>query len=168
MDIQVVVTYRDHLFNRFVRWWGIKWTHAAIRYKLNGKWRVFETAAFGTVERDWKGFIKGVDEYQALAPKKKLTKTQELELIAFANGNVGKMYNIFRLIYVALRYLFQGRKPQSLNVTSHICSSFTDSCFNYIGYNLVPSDDVWVTPDDLAKSDKLKLVEDQGGKLTAK
>lgn len=159
MDIQVVVTYRNTLFNRFVRWWGIKWTHAAIRYSQEGKWRVFETAAFGTVERDWEGFIKGVDEYQALAPKYGLTKTQKLELLAFAWGNVGKMYNFFRLIYVALRYLFQGRKPLALNVTSHICSSFTDSCFNYIGLNLVPSDDVWVTPDDLAESKLLERVE---------
>lgn len=159
MDIQVVVTYRDHLFNRFVRWWGIKWTHAAIRYKQGDKWRVFETAAFGTVERDWEGFLDGVTEYECYETKKKLTKEQELKLISFAWGNVGKMYNFFRLAYVALRYLFQGPKPQSLGVTSHICSSFTDSCFNYVGVNLVESDDIWVTPDDLSESMKLKLAE---------
>ena len=156
MEIQVVVTYRDHLFNRFVRWWGIDWTHAAIRYRLKGKWRVFETAAFGTVERDWDGFIEDVDEHLALSPIKKLTKTQEIKLISYAWGNVGKMYNIFRLIQLVFKYLIGGRKPQAFNVTSHICSSFTDSCFKHVGIDLVPTDEIWVTPDELSKS---KLLE---------
>ena len=94
MDIQVVVTYRDHFFNRFVRWWGIKWTHAAIRYKDKGVWRVFETAALGTVERSWEDFLVGVTEYETFTTKKKLTKTQELKLVSYAWGNVGKMYNV--------------------------------------------------------------------------
>jgi len=159
MKTQVVVTYRDHLFNRFVRWWGIKWTHAAIRYKQGGEWRVFETAAFGTVEKDWESFLEGVDEYQVFETIESLSKTDKMKLISFAWGNVGKMYNFFRLIYVALRYLFAGPKPQSLSVTSHICSSFTDSCFKHIGVDLVPTDDIWVTPDDLSESIKLKIVE---------
>lgn len=159
MKAQVVVTYRDHFFNRFVRWWGIKWTHAAIRYKDNGKFRVFETAAFGTVERDWEGFIKGVSEYEVYETKKDLTKTQEIKLISFAWGNVGKMYNVFRLVWVAVRYLIRGKKPQAFNVTSHICSSFSDACFNHVGVNLVSSDDMWVTPDDLSKSKLLRRVK---------
>ena len=158
MDIQVVVTYHDHLFNRFVRWWGIDWTHAAVRYKVKGEWRVFETAAFGTVERDWEGFIEKVDEYKLFETKKKLTKTQETKLVSYAWGNVGKMYNVFVLIKIALKYLFAGRKPQALNVTSHVCSSFTDACYNHIGVDLV-KDVVWATPDDLAQSKLLKEVE---------
>jgi hypothetical protein len=154
--IQVVVTYRDHFFNRFVRWWGIKWTHAAIRYKVRGKWRVFETAALGTVERDWESFIKTVDEYETFETIKKLTKTQETKLISFAWGNVGKTYNIFRLMQIDFKYLIGGRKPLAFNVTSHICSSFTDSCYNHININLVPTDDIWVTPDELSKSELLK------------
>ena len=159
MKIEVVVTYRDHWFNRLVRWWGINWTHAALRYKTGKKWRVFETAAFGTIERDWEGFIEGVDEYVTFETEKKLTKTQETKLISFAWGNVGKMYNLFRLAWVAVRYLLQGRKPQSFTVTSHICSSFTDSCFKHVGIDLVEGDDIWVTPDDLSKSKLLAVVE---------
>jgi hypothetical protein len=159
MEIQVVVTYRDHWFNRFVRWWGIDWTHAAVRYKTRGNWRVFETAAFGTVEKDWEGFIEGVDEYVAFEPIKKLTKTQEIKLISYAWGNVGKMYNFFVLAKIALKYLFGGRKPQSFNVTAHVCSSFTDACFNHVGLDLVKGDTVWATPDDLAESPLLEAVE---------
>ena len=159
MKIEVVVTYHHHWFNRFVRWWGIDWTHAAIRYKLRNKWRVFETAAFGTIEKDWESFIEEVDEYKTFKTKKPLTKTQETKLISFAWGNVGKMYNFFRLAYIAIRYLLAGRNPQSLNVTAHVCSSFTDSCFNHVGVDLVPTEDIWVTPDDLAKSKLLKEEE---------
>ena len=157
--IQVVVTYRDHFFNRFVRWWGIKWTHAAIRYKVSGKWRVFETAALGTVERDWESFIEDVDEYELYELKVPLSNMSKQKLISYAWGNVGKMYNFFRLMQIVFKYLIGGRKPLALNVTSHICSSFTDSCFNYIGFNLVPTDDIWVTPDDLSKSKLLKKVQ---------
>ena len=153
MRIQVVVTYRDHLFNRFVRWWGIDWTHAAIRYRLKGKWRVFETAAFGTVERDWEGFIEDVDEYLTLSTE--LTPRQQTQLISYAWGNVGKMYNIFRLMQIVIKYLIGGRKPQSLNVTSHICSSFTNNCYKHVGIELVPG--IWVTPDDLANSKQWTL-----------
>lgn len=154
--IQVVVTYRDHFFNRFVRWWGIKWTHAAIRYKKSGKWRVFETAAFGTVERDWEGFIKTVDEYETFELKTKLSKMKQEKLISYAWGNVGKMYNVFRLLEIVFKYLIGGRKPLAFNVTSNICSSFTDSCFGHIEFNLVPGDNVWVTPDELSKSELLR------------
>ena len=158
MDIQVVVTYRDHFFNRFVRWWGIDWTHAAVRYKRGNEWRVFETAAFGTVERDWEGFLEGVSEYVCFEPKKKLSKLNQEKLISFAWGNVGKMYNFFRLVWVAVRYLLRGRKPQSFNVTAHICSSFTDACFAHVGLDLV-KDVAWATPDDLSKSSELIPVE---------
>ena len=106
--VQVVVTYRDHFFNRFVRWWGIKWTHAAIRYKKNGKWRVFETAALGTVERDWEGFIKTVDEYETFELKPKLSVMKKEKLISYAWGNVGKMYNVFRLLKIVFKYLVGG------------------------------------------------------------
>ena len=154
MRIQVIVTYRDHFFNRFVRWWGIDWTHAAIRYRAKGKWRVFETAAFGTIERDWEGFIENVTEYKAFETIKRLTPKQQTQLISYAWGNVGKMYNIFRLVQIVIKYLIGGRKPQT--VTAHICSSFTNSCFNHVGMNLVS--DIWVTPDDLAESKLLTEV----------
>ena len=159
MEIQVVVTYRGGLFGRFCRWWGIIWTHAAIRYKYSSdkKWKVFETAGFGTVNRDWEGFIKGVDEYQAFEPKHELSREKQIMLISFAWGNVGKFYNFPRLIWLALKYLFAGRKPQALYIASHVCSSFTDACFHHIEMDLVPDQkDFWVTPDDLAKSPLLK------------
>jgi hypothetical protein len=160
MKAQVVVTYHHHLFNRFVRWWGIRWTHAAIRYREKGEnWRVFETAAFGTVEKDWTSFIEDVDEYEVYETKKPLKEEEFIKLTSFAWGNVGKMYNYFRLVYIALKYLLAGPKPLNLSVTAHVCSSFTDTCFRFIGRDLVPTEDIWVTPDDLSESDKLKLVE---------
>ena len=153
--IQIVVTYRGGLFGRFCRWWGVRWTHAAIKYKN----MVFETAGFGTVYRTWDGFIKGVDEYLLLETIKPLSKHQRIMLLSFAWGNVGKFYNFPRLLWIALKHLIAGRKTQALYVNSHVCSSFVDACFWHVGIDLTSaSDDFWVTPDDLVRSPFLKIV----------
>lgn len=160
-DIQIVVTYRHGLFGQFCRWWGIEWTHAAIRYKTRrDNIMVFETAGFGTVHRTWESFIKGIDEYMILETKQAITRDQEIMLLSFAWGNVGKFYNFFRLFWIALKHLVAGRKAQVLYVNSHVCSSFVDACFHHIEIDLVSDQkDFWVTPDELVKSPLLKEVE---------
>ena len=158
--IQIILTYRDHIIYRFAKWLGVKWTHAAIRYRRSKSddWMVFETAGFGTVHRTWDGFIKGVTEYVALETKIPLMNEQQLKLISFAWGNVGKFYNFPRLIWLALKILLGGRKPQAMYINSHVCSSFTDACYYHVGMDLVPREDFWVLPDDLYNSDKLKII----------
>ena len=160
-NIQIVVTYRGGLFGRFCRWWGIEWTHAALRYNTGDSIMVFETAGLGTVHRTWGGFIKGVDEFLLLETAKPLSNNQKIALLSFAWGNVGKFYNFFRLFWIALKHLIAGRKTQALYVNSHVCSSFVDACFHHIDIDLVSRrwDDFWVTPDELVKSPLLKVTK---------
>jgi hypothetical protein len=153
MNIRIVVTWSGGIFDRFARWWGVKWTHVALVYTDEAdNLRVFETAFSGTAERDWFEFINGVAEHEFYRAKKPFKQGDQRLMLAYAWGNVGKTYNFFHLIWIAIRYLIQGRKPLAFNVRSHICSSFVESCYNFIGIDLVPGDEVWVTPDDIANS----------------
>lgn len=160
MKVDVVVT-RKGLLGKAAGWFGLMWSHAALRYKfeiIRSEACVIEAGAFGIKDRPWEDFIAGVDEYQILRVKDGLTLEQRGAILGYALGNVGKPYNFLWLLKIAWDLL--RKKFSILHYPAHVCSSFVDACFTYAGIDLVPSMAcVLVLPDDLASSPLLEQAE---------
>lgn len=159
MEVYVVVIHSG-LLGRLARWFGLKWSHAALRYVRDGSAgpRVIESEACGVRERSWEDFIAGVEEYRILRVRDGLPEATMREIIAYAWGNVGKPYNYGWLLQVGWE-LLRRRRVGVLTYPAHICSSLVYDCFLYAGVNLIPGHQgVLVTPDDLANSPLLEEV----------
>lgn len=164
MEVRVVVTHGGGILGRLARWYGLKWSHAALRYVRGGSAepRIIESAACGARERSWDDFIAGVKEYQAFRVRGGLPEVTRREIVAYSWGNVGKPYNYWWLLKIAWR-LVKGRFVVGvLTYPAHVCSSLVYDSFLYAGVDLIPGQqDVLVTPDELANSPLLEQVEIQ-------
>lgn len=162
MQIQVVVTYRKDFLGILMRWWGLRWSHAALRFREFSRddWEVYETAAFGTVKTTWAKFIKGVDSYKCYKTTIDLEEMDQEKILSFCEGALGKFYNVPALLWIALEYLIGKRKAQALAIRAYVCSSFVAAVFEHIYIDLVPGfNNIWIVPDDLADSKLLEEVE---------
>ncbi len=160
MEVHVVVIHSG-ILGRLARWFGLKWSHAALRYVRDepAEPRVIESEACGVRERSWEDFIAGVDEYRVLRVRDGLPEVTKREIIAYAWGNVGKPYNYGWLFKIGWE-LLRRRRVGVLTYPAHICSSLVYDCFLYAGVNLLPGHQgVLVAPDDLANS---PLLEEAG------
>jgi len=159
MQIHVVVSYDDSLFGRIVRWYGLQWSHAALRYVRQESIgpRVIEAGSLGIKERSWDDFVAGSEEYRVLQIRGSLPETIKREIVAYAWGNVGKPYNYGWLLKLAWELLKRRLVLGVLTYPAHICSSLVHDSFLYGRINLVPGHaGVLVTPDDLANSPLLE------------
>jgi uncharacterized protein YycO len=158
MEVHVVVTYNG-LLGRLARWFGLKWSHAALRYvrEPSAGVRIIESAACGIRERSWESFISGVKEYQVLRVKDGLSEMTMREIVAYGWGNVGKPYNYWWLLKIAWELVKRRLMAGVFTFPAHVCSSLVYDCFRYAGVNLLPGHEgVLVTPDDLAGSPLLE------------
>ncbi|MGD1995193.1 MAG: hypothetical protein PVH62_00315 [Anaerolineae bacterium] len=161
MEVHVVVTYGG-LLGRLARWFGLTWSHAALRYARDAQAsaRIIESGACGIKERSWEDFVAGAEEHQALQMKESLPEVTKREIVAYAWGNVGKPYNYWWLIKIAWELVKRRFVVGALTYPAHVCSSLVYDCFLYAGVDLLPGhEDVLVTPDDLASSPLLEAVE---------
>jgi len=161
MEIYVVVTYGG-ILGRLARWFGLKWTHAALRYVRDGTAgaRIIEAAACGIQERSWEDFIADAEEFQIFRAKDSLPEATKREIVAYAWGNVGKPYNYGWLLKIAWELVRRRLVVGILTYPAHICSSLVYDSFLYAGVNLIPGHEgVLVTPDDLANSPLLEKAE---------
>jgi len=159
MEVHVVVIHSG-ILGRLARWFGLKWSHAALRYVRDGAAgpRVIESEACGVRERSWEDFIAGAEEYRVLRVRDGLPEITMREIVAYAWGNVGKPYNYGWLLKIGWE-LLRRRRVGVLTYPAHICSSLVYDCFLYAGVNLIPGHQgVLVTPDDLANSPLLEEV----------
>ena len=161
MEVYVVVTYGG-ILGRLARWAGLKWNHAALRYvraESEGA-RIIEAGPFGVQERSWEDFVAGAEEYQAFQVRDGLPEVTVREIVAYAWGNVGKLYNYWWLLKIAWELVKRRFGLRLFTYPAHICSSLVYDCFLYAGVNLIPGQEgVLVTPDDLASSPLLEEVE---------
>lgn len=161
MRVEVVVT-RSGLFGKIARWFGLEWSHAALRYEFETPIPfayIIEAGAFGIKDRRWEDFIEGVDKYQILRVKGGLSPGQAEKILAYATGNIGKPYNYLWLLRIAWSLLCE-ENIGLFHYPAHVCSSLVDDCFAYAGIDLVPSTAcVLVLPDDLASSPLLEQAE---------
>lgn len=97
--MHVVVTYGGVL-GRLTRWFGFKWSHAALRYVRDESAgaRIIESAACGVTERSWEDFVAEAEEYQVFQVKDGLPELAMREIVAYAWGNVSKPYNYWWLL----------------------------------------------------------------------
>jgi uncharacterized protein YycO len=161
MEIHVVVTYGG-ILGRLARWYGLKWTHAALRYVRDGAAgaRIIEAAACGIQERSWEDFIADAEEFQVFRVKDGLPEMTMREIVAYAWGNVGKPYDYGLLIRIAWELVKRRFVVGVLTYPAHVCSSLVYDSFLYAGVNLIPGHEgVLVTPDDLANSPLLEATE---------
>lgn len=153
MNVEVVVTWMDDFFGRWVRRLGLYWSHCALKY--DG--RVLETSFFHIHERSWDDFIANKTEYKILQLKDPLPGYLANALIAYAWGNVGKPYNLWWMIKLGLKRASVANTKWAYG--SHVCSSFIYSCFNYAGIDILPGCKyITITPDDIAASPLLEEV----------
>lgn len=161
MELHVVVTYGG-VIGRLARRFGLRWNHAALRYARSPQagLRIIESSACGAVERSWEDFLKDVEEYQAMAVREGLSEMTMREIIAYGWGNVGKPYNYWWFLKIAWQLLKRRLIAAPFTYPAHVCSSLVYDCFRYAGVNLLPGHEgVLVTPDDLAGSPLLEVVE---------
>ena len=160
MDIHVVVTYGG-ILGRLARWFGLRWSHAALRYRRDpaAGLRVIESATCGAQERSWEEFIADAEEHQVFRVKDGLPEVTAREIVAYGWGNVGKPYNYWWLLKIAWELIKRRFIAAPFTYPAHVCSSLVYDCFRYAGVNLIPGQqDVLVTPDDLAKSPLLEEI----------
>lgn len=158
MEIYVVVTWAG-ILGRLARWFGLTWSHAALRYARDGApgARVIEAVASGIIERSWEEFVADAEEYQVFRVKDELPEVTKREIVAYAWGNVGKPYNYGWLIKIGWELVKRRFVLGLLIYPAHVCSSLVYDCFRYAGANLLPGHvGVLVTPDDLANSPLLE------------
>jgi len=161
MEVHVVVTYGG-ILGRLARWFGLRWSHAALRYVRDAPAgaRIIESGTCGVRECSWEDFIAGVEEYQVFRVKDGLPEVTMREIVAYAWGNVGKPYNYGWLLRIVWELVKRRFVVGALTYPAHICSSLVYDCFLYAGVNLIPGHEgVLVTPDDLANSPLLEEVE---------
>jgi hypothetical protein len=160
MQVWVVVTVGG-ILGRLARRFGLKWSHAALRYVRDESVgaRIIESAACGTQERSWEDFIAEADEYKAFQVRDGLSEVAVREVVAYAWGNVGKPYNYWWALKIAWELVKRRFVIGVLSYPAHICSSLVYDCFLYAGVDLIPGrEGVLVTPDDLANSPLLEEV----------
>ncbi|MGD9030921.1 MAG: YiiX/YebB-like N1pC/P60 family cysteine hydrolase [Anaerolineae bacterium] len=161
MELHIAVTYGEGLLGKLARWYGLMWSHAALRYVREGSNdpRIIESAACGVRERSWWDLVAESTEYKVYRVKEGLPEVTKREIVAYGWGNVGKPYNYWWLVKIAWR-LVTRRLLRVLTYPAHVCSSLVYDCFLYAGVDLIPGQtDVLVTPDDLANSPLLEEVE---------
>jgi len=162
MQVHVVVTY-DGILGRLARWFGLRWSHAALRYvrDVSAGARVIEAEACGVRELSWEEFVAGTEEHQAFRVKGGLPNVTMREIVAYAWGNVGKPYNYWWLLKIIWELVKRRPLAAPFTYPAHVCSSLVYDCFLYAGVNLIPGQEgVLVTPDDLAASPLLEPADD--------
>jgi len=157
--MQIVVTFSGDLIGKLGRLLNLAyWTHAALRYKKNSEWRIFESSFCGIVERDWNSFIKEKEGY-AILKVKGLNEELSQRAVDYSWGNVGKPYAFHWLIKILIRLIKEKLFLSPIMYKWHVCSSFVDHVLDYVGIDLLPEKDILVTPDEIFDSPLVEVVE---------
>lgn len=136
---------------------GLRFSHAFIRYQKPEGWWLLDAGATGIHDHPGTGLERATD-YMIMETKEPLDPTTAQRIIDYARGSVGKPYYYWGAIKLGLRLLWERFGFQTLAYPAYICTSFVADCFHYVGIDLVPPEDILVTPDEIAASDKLKEV----------
>jgi len=161
MKLQIGVVFTPGLFGWLVRWVGLRFSHAFMRYRKPDGWWLLDAGMLGIRDHPGTGLEKATD-YLILETKEPLDAITAQRIVDYARGNVGKPYNFWWALLLGLRLLRRRFGFQALAYPAYICTSYVADCFHYAGIDLVPPGQILVTPDDIAASDKLVVVEAPG------
>ena len=68
---------------------------------------------------------------------------------------MGKPHSFWQLLRLAWRVVLERFGFQAFAYPVYTRTSFLTGCFHYVGIDLVPPDQMLVTPDEIAASNKL-------------
>lgn len=154
MKLQIGVVFTPGLVGWLVRMAGMHFSHAFIRYQKPEGWWLLDAGLGGIRDHPGTGLERATD-YAILETRDALDPATAQSIIDYARGNVGKPYSFWQLVQLAWRLLLERFGFQAFVYPSYICTSFVADCFHYVGIDVVPPDQILVTPDEIAASDKL-------------
>jgi hypothetical protein len=154
MQLQVGLIFTPGPVGRVAHLLGLRFSHAFIRYEAPEGWRVIDAGFTGIGDRPGTGLEKATD-YRIMETRDPLDEPTKQRILDYAQGNVGKPYHYIWLLKLAWRLVRQRVGIRMLAYPSHVCTSLIVDCFHHAGIDLVPSEEILVTPDEIAASDKL-------------
>jgi hypothetical protein len=137
-----------------------EYSHAGIAVWWNDRLMVLEAVEKGVVltpmSKNLK-YYKGTVYW--FTSKKSIPQTKRLNMIRFAQQELGKKYSKWKLIVFGYKILFgkdRDKKDEFRNANSLVCSHYVAQIYNYAGIDLTEDvSDAFTLPEDIAKSDKL-------------
>jgi len=160
MKLQIGVIFTPGPIGWLARQAGLRFSHAFIRYEKPEGWWILDAGATGIRDHPGTGLERAAD-YKIMETKEPMDELTKQRILDYARGNVGKPYSLWQLVQLAWRLLLERFGFRALAYPSYICTSFVADCFHYVGIDLVPPDQILVTPDEIAASDKLVEVPAQ-------
>jgi hypothetical protein len=154
MKLQVGVIFTPGPMGSLARLLGLRFSHVFIRYEKPEGWWLIDAGATGIHDHPGSGLEKATD-YKIMETKEPLDELTKQRIIDYARGNVGKPYHFVWLLKLAWKVVRRRFGIRMLAYPAHVCTSFVVDCFHYVGRDLVPSEELLVTADDIAASDKL-------------
>lgn len=137
-----------------------EYSHAGIAVWWNDRLMVLEAVGKGVILTP---MSKNLKHYKGtvhwFTSKKAIPYTKRLNMVQFAQQELGKEYSKWKLIVFGYKLLFgkdRDKKDKFRKTNSLVCSHYVAQIYNYGGLDLTEGvSDAFTLPEDIAKSDKL-------------
>ncbi len=158
-----VLMYRGKsLISRLICWFTrSRYSHAGLAVWWNERLMVMEAIGNGVVVTPLSNNVAAYDgRVEWFTSVDEISANDRITMVQFAQQELGKEYDTWKLIQFALMLIFGGsveKRDKLRRSRKLVCSYYVAQAYNSIGRDLKPNvSDRFMTPDDIANSPKLK------------
>ncbi len=158
-----VLMYRGRsLVSKLIRWFTkSRYSHAGLAVWWNDRLMVMEAVGKGVIVNPLSVNVAHYDgRVEWFASVAEISENERIELVRFAQQELGKEYATWKIIAIGLAILF-GKSAETTDKLRRerrlFCSYYVAQAYNAIGRDLKKNvSDRFMTPDDIASSPELK------------
>jgi len=160
-----VLMYRGRsLESKIIRWiTGSAYSHAGLVARWNDRLMVMEAVGKGVVVTPISQNVRGYHgRVEWFTSTEEIPDDQRLQMVEFAQRELGKEYNLWSAVFLGIRVIFQKNvetKDKLRREKRLFCSHYVAQTYNAIGRDLkMGVGDRFMSPGDIAVSSRLKRI----------